>query len=651
MSALWALVSFDDRPVALADLEAMSQALAAYGSEGLGLWREGAAGMGHRLMCFTPEDRLERQPLAAPEGRYVLVCDGRLDNRPELMQALAIAPADARQWPDSAFVLRAYQRWGEDCAAQLIGALAFVVWDTQQRRLFAASTPGNHRPLFYYHTPRLLVLATRPAGVLACPGVPRALYEPALADFLLHTNLRRSATFYRDLWRLPGGHTLTAQAGEVRVRRYWAPDLSRRILFAHDDDYVQAFKALFERVVSDHLRSLTPVAVMMSGGLDSSSVAATAARQLKERGALLHTFTEVPMPGAYGANLPQRYNDETPFIQAMARLHANLVPTLLQTEGQCFLEHLEELFTCQEAPLYGAANYVWMRAIMQTASQRQVRVVLTGEMGNWTISWGGQGVLCDYIRQGQLRTAWREARALARHGQARSGWRVLLSRGLGPLLPGGLWAALMSLRSPHSLSDYSALRLVYAEAQGIPAQTALANYRMRPITNDRQARYEVLTHSPVGLHRSAWRAQWGVDVRDPTGDQRLIEYCLAIPARQFLHQGQPRWLIRRAMADRLPPEILWNTQRGLQASDWFDRLSARRTEIGHLLLQLEHHTLARRALDLDRLRSLLEHWPAPQVSDTRLSRDYHLLFQEALMAGGFLLWFHARYGGDDRAHV
>src|SRR5919199_5980109 len=121
MGAIFGLVRLNSQPVSAAEMERMNVALAAHGPDGNGIWTKGQVGLGQRLMRFTPEDRFERQPLLSADGQRVLVSDGRIDNRPELMRALYITPAQARELPDSAFILSAYEKWSDDCARHLIG--------------------------------------------------------------------------------------------------------------------------------------------------------------------------------------------------------------------------------------------------------------------------------------------------------------------------------------------------------------------------------------------------------------------------------------------------------------------------------------------------------------------------------------------------
>ncbi len=150
MSAIFGIVHFDGQPVAEGDLNLMSAALAVHGPDGNGVWLEGRVGLGQRLARFTPEDCFERQPAVDAEGQRVLVSDARIDNRPELMEELGIPPAEARELPDSAFILRAYDKWGADCARHLVGAFVFALHDLKERSVLIVRSPLGERALFYH---------------------------------------------------------------------------------------------------------------------------------------------------------------------------------------------------------------------------------------------------------------------------------------------------------------------------------------------------------------------------------------------------------------------------------------------------------------------------------------------------------------------
>ncbi len=135
---------------------------------------------------------------------------------------------------------------------------------------------------------------------------------------------------------------------------------------------------------------------------------------------------------------------------------------------------------------------------------------------------------------------------------------------------------------------------------------------------------------------------YGVDMRSPTADVRLAEFCLALPEEQYFRDGMPRSLIRRAMAGRLPPAVLANRKRGLQAADWFERLVGARTQVAATLADLETSDLAQHFLDLKRMRRLFDDLPSYKADSLSDYVALHSVLQGGLMLGSFLRWFEQK---------
>jgi asparagine synthase (glutamine-hydrolysing) len=288
VSAIFGLVRQDDGQVDRRDLENMSRALTVHGAYGGASWAVRTAGLGQRLTRLTPEDRFEQQPVVSVDGRLTLVFAGRLDNRPELLSELGRGPSAAEVTPDSAILLRALERWGQACVSHLIGDFAFAVWDARQQQLFLARSPLGVHPILYSCGASTFAFATMPKGLFALPFVSRELDSERLADFLVSAPADPEGAFYRGIRRLPAGHCMWVSKRRQEVRRYWARPAETDE--AADSTCVETVRSLFDRAVSDRLRCISSVGVMMSGGLDSASVAASAAESLgNER---LSTFTE-----------------------------------------------------------------------------------------------------------------------------------------------------------------------------------------------------------------------------------------------------------------------------------------------------------------------------------------------------------------------
>jgi len=187
---------------------------------------------------------------------------------------------------DAELILEAYKEWGEDCVKHLIGDFAFAIWDNRQQRFFCARDHFGVKPFFYAHTADGFVFS-RTLNELRSE-VSDTLNEIAIGDYLLFgVNQNQSTTIFKGIQRLPPGHTLTVSNGEVKIRRYWTLSESNEVRFKDPESYVERFTELLSRAVADLLPT-DRVAIMMSGGLDSTSLAAIARNHSP-----VHAFTVV----------------------------------------------------------------------------------------------------------------------------------------------------------------------------------------------------------------------------------------------------------------------------------------------------------------------------------------------------------------------
>jgi asparagine synthase (glutamine-hydrolysing) len=645
MSAIFGIVHFDGKPVAQAELELMNNALAAHGPDGNGVRIERHVGLGQRLMRFTPEDCLERQPAVDAGGQLVLVSDARIDNRPELMDELGIPHMEARELPDSAFILRACQRWGFDGPRHLVGAFVFALYDLRAQTVLIARSPMGERSLFYHEAAGSLAFASAPKGLFALPFVPRGINAQSIADLLTYAAKEPGSSLFSGIRRLQPGHSIIAGRDGFEERRYHMLEGLQEIRFSHDRDYVEAFSELFDLVIKRQMRSLTPAGVSMSGGLDSTAIAAVMAEELGRKGERLQTFTEVPPAGFRGAVPKGRYADETPFVQAMARMYGNIDLHFVHSSPEAYLNGLDGFFEAIEAPVRNASNRPWIEAILHEASGRSVRTLMTGVPGNVVFSYAGEGLLEQLVQKGKWRQALHEAGALASRGGSRSTLRTLVSGGVMPLAPDWVWHALqrrkagwrdVAARPPWH--DYSPVRLEFARAQRVEerARAKGEDFRFRS-SGKHRARFLLQQADPHSDVRRGDEAMFGVQKLDPGSDERLVEFCLSIPEDQYLRDGQPRWLIRRAMAGRLPVEVLDNRLRGQQSANWTRSITSARARLEALLGRIERSALAAEVIDLPRMGRLLE-----QIQDVRTNIDTATSCRETLdrglMVGSFLAW-------------
>lgn len=636
MTAIAGIVQLDRAPVERATLERMRNLLQPYGRDAQHIQQMPGAGFLRTLLRTTPEDALDRQPLVHAESQTLVLFDGRLDNREELSQALGIATAEQRLMADSAIAMQACLRWDSACVDRLLGDFALACWQPGTRRLWLARDPLGTRPLYWHRTPERFAFATLPKALFAIPGVERAVCEERLHDYLCLLPMIGPESFFRDVYRVEPGQILVLDGERLETRRYHRWDPERELRLPSDDDYLDAFAEQVERAVACRLRANGPIASHLSSGFDSSTVTALAARQLAARGEGLSAYTAVPRAGFDGPVPKGRHADEGPGARALAARFPNIAHHLIHPDGTAPVDLLEESVETLDRPPLNPCNMVWMEAIQTDAARRGAKVLLTGQMGNMTLSYTGEQYLPWLFGHGRWTTWWREVLALKRRQRRR--WRGLLALSIGPYLPPALWAALERLRGEQqwTLSDYTAIHPTFMRRMDHAARVRATGWDLsyRPWANGRHMRIAVLERLDNGDYSTAANAA-GLETRDPTADRRLIEFCLAVPDQQYLRAGQTRWLLQRLMGKILPPEILTARTKGLQAADWYEA-------VGESLPRLREEIARQQSkgvgayLDLDRLTASLDDWPTAGWAEQATIQRYRLKLLRGLSVGIFV---------------
>ncbi|PYN44096.1 MAG: asparagine synthetase B, partial [Candidatus Rokuibacteriota bacterium] len=314
MSGLAGVYGLDGRPVDVSLLRRLTEAVAHRGPDGEGYWTDGAIGLGHRIARTTPESLGEKQPLLDERGALCLVLDGRVDNRAELAAWLRAAGVHLRTDTDAELVLQSYALWVDGCASRIVGDFAFAIWDRRRRRLFCARDPLGTRPFYYRDDGPTFMWGSELRQLLDTLPLDPEPNEGVLGEYLSSRLVDSRETLYRGILRLSPGHVLTVEDGCVRTTRYFDVDPRREIRYRSDDEYAEHFREIFREAVRCRLRSVTPVAVFLSGGLDSSSIVGAAARLVRDG--------HVAGPGfeTYSLDFTRPAADERSWVDDVARM-------------------------------------------------------------------------------------------------------------------------------------------------------------------------------------------------------------------------------------------------------------------------------------------------------------------------------------------
>ncbi|TIQ33734.1 MAG: lasso peptide isopeptide bond-forming cyclase [Mesorhizobium sp.] len=537
-----------------ADIQRMLAHMRHRARDGSSWWTTGSVALGHAWLNTTGENG--PGPLTMAGGKLAITADCRLDNSDELLARLG---AGDQPVTDAMLLLQAYLTWGEACPTYLQGDFAFAIWDAERRALFCARDHFGIKPFHYHSSAKRFAFASEIGPLLALDGVGTRISEHQISGFLAGLPDDPQSTQYAEIFRLPARHILTVTDSQVTLRPYWQVEPSPRPL---RPDATEEFRHLFSQSVRNRMRGTPAVGAMLSGGLDSSSIAGVAGLQAAaEHRPRLKTFSLVFDKGS-----PM---DEKPFIDAVLDRH-RLDGTMISVGNYAPFAEFERILEEQEGTFL-APGLSLTRSIYRTAGAKGVKVLLDGHGGDEVVS-HGHGLLHELANAGRWLALWRELHGAS--GTYGEGMLAMYFRFLtvyGPAWRIARWRNRMNRL-------LSRLRLKTAAQTRVPAWGALVNTDLARRTDlvDRfhRAGYmppsvsasEALTHRWVlstGLVPHAFEvldkaaANFGVEPRYPFWDKPLVEFCLALPGEEKLRNGFGRHVLRRAMEGVLPPAVQW----------------------------------------------------------------------------------------------
>jgi len=541
-------------------LRQMNERLAHRGADDSGQWlnESGNVGLAHRMLWSTEESLQEKLPQEKPG--YSLTADARIDNRTELIEQLSLVAQPGQVITDSDLILAAYGQWGEDCPDHLLGDFAFALWDEREQKLFCARDIMGVRPFVYHHSDEQFAFASEIKALFCLEQIPRRLNPRRIAQLLTRALDERDVTLYQEIYRLPAAHCLTVAPGVFKLRRYWQLDPEFELKLGSDAEYAAEYKRIFDEAVRCRMRSAFPIGSMLSGGLDSSSIACTAKDWLKVNTPenppeKLHTFS------TQFNHLPQAQKkliDETFFVHKVLD-QGGFEPHFIDGDQLNPLANYDELFA-QNDECFFAPNLYYNRAWYERAQKHNVRVVLDGVDGDSTVS-HGHSYMHELMKRGHWVEFAREAKCYARL----TGFTTLFIMwewGLQSLIPMGVW---------RRYQDWQAKRNPSWQAKGLNANFAngldLAREQIDsgreqfdrlPINTARHAHWHSLNS---GLIQYAIEtadkvaAAYQVELRFPFCDRRLMEFCVSLPPDQKFKRGVTRLIHRRGMQGVMPDEL------------------------------------------------------------------------------------------------
>jgi asparagine synthase (glutamine-hydrolysing) len=531
-------------PIERALLQSLVNFISYRGPDARECWVDGSIGLGHAMLRTTHESLGERQP-ASLDRRFWIAADARLDGREELIAELRrcgrVVPSNA---PDSELILHAYAAWGTPCVEHLRGDFSFAIWDARNKHLFCARDHFGIKSFYYVQRGDLFLFSNTLNCVRIHPEVPVELNDAAIGDFLLFgLNCDNATTSFRNIQRLPPAHSISLSPEGFKIRRYWTPPTDGRIRYSKPEEYVENFRSLLKAAVEDRLR-LDRVGILLSGGLDSSSVAAVA-KEGSAKGAQttdIRCYTHV-----FESLIPDR---EGEYARECGEFLHLPVKFIASDETQLFEGWDDPGFSLPE-PVEDPLFACFLDSCRNVSAD--CRVLLSGE-----------GV--DNLLHFQM---WPYAEDLRRNGE----WQRLLTE-----MANYLWVRPFPWRGIRTR-----MKRIIGKDPDMPVFPTWLNQEFLRRAN-LKARWKELREHPVmpsrhpivpKAHASLSLPHWTrmfeqdnagltpypLEVRYPFLDLRIVNYILALPPFPWFFE---KLLLREAMAERIPERVRMRPKTPLQ---------------------------------------------------------------------------------------
>jgi asparagine synthase (glutamine-hydrolysing) len=600
-------------------LATMNRQITHRGPDDDGFFVEGNVGLAMRRLSII-DLKTGHQPLANEDESLWIVFNGEIYNHAELRADLERLGHRYRTRSDTETIVHLYEQYGRDCVKYLRGMFAFAIWDRRRKILFAARDRLGIKPFYYRYDANTFLFGSEIKTVLSYPGIRAELNAGALAEYLAFGYLVGSGTMFAGIDKLPPGHTLEVDAaGHLKTECYWDLTVPVDAEVGPQEYYVNTYRELLEACVSSHLMSDVPLGVFLSGGLDSSAVAALTTKIRREP---IETFSV-----GYG----EEAFSELPYARQVAK-HIGSRHHEVRLSREEFFASLPALIWHEDEPIVWPSS-VSLYFVAKLARER-VTVVLTGEGSDETLG-------------GYMRYAWTLANSRmdrVYRSLSPAFFRQWIRDGIGSgLLPAGLRRRLehtflgrdgASWPSFYFDNFYSAFSAI--------EQGELLTSRARELSGNAYAGSMAYWDKSSGdlLHRLLYTdirtymvellmkqdqmsMAASIESRVPFLDHLLVEFTARIPARYSIQGLSGKHILKLAVQDLLPHSIVHRRKMGFP-TPWAYWLAGPQLDDLESLM-LEPRTLERGLIERDAVRRLFaEHRAGRRDNGDRIWRLLNL---------------------------
>lgn len=542
--------------VAPEELRRLNDAIFHRGPDEEGFYHHEQIGMAMRRLSIIDLSS-GQQPISNEDGTLWIVYNGEIYNYLELRAELERRGHRFKTKSDTEAIVHAYEEYGVDCPSKLNGMFGFAIWDTRRRSLFLSRDRLGKKPLYYYAGRDRFIFASEMKSILQAQGVPRRISPEALDLYLTYEYVPAPHTILADLKKLPAGHSLLIKAdGKTELRRYW--DLHFRENGYHSAELQQGLVELLQDAVKIRLMSEVPLGAFLSGGIDSSCIVALMARAMDQP---VKTFSIGFEEGSY---------NELHYAREIARHYRTDHKEFILRPNA--LELTEKLVRHLDEPLGDFS--IFPTYLVSKMAREHVTVVLSGD--------GGDELFAGYdaYRADRMYRAYRRLPAFVRHGLVSPAAKLLPPTEKKKGAFNKIKRFVEGTQYPEDLQHVRWMiflaaqekRLLYGEAlRAVDMQHGAHDFMRRHFQHadsqdeiNRQLYVDIKTYLcddiMVKVDRMSMAAS--LEARAPFLDYRVVEYAATIPSALKLRGKQTKWILKQAMAELLPPQIIKRGKEG-----------------------------------------------------------------------------------------
>ncbi len=592
-------------------LTAMRDVITHRGPDDAGIFIDENIGLAHRRLSIVDVNH-GHQPMYNSDKSLAIIYNGEVYNHKDYRAELESKGYKYQTNCDTETILYLYEEYGEKCLEKLRGMFAFAIWDKRKNELFVARDRLGIKPLYYVHDDEgNLFYASEIKSLLAANAVRPELNYNALPDQLANHGTSYDETLFAGVKRLLPGHFLTWSDGKIKIEKYWDVSFEPKIVEKSDAEYVEEWREKFKESVKLRLMADVPLGMFLSGGIDSSAICAMMSEMVDEP---IKTFS---------VGFAEREANEFEYARIVSKAFKTEHHEITITPEQFFAE-LPNLIWHEDEPL-GFIASVPLYFVSKLA-QKHVKVVLTGEGSDEILAGYGRYaktlMLMQYGETYQsltpqfLRSAVKTGVSALPKSINRKLSRTFLTRESDPenlffdnfaIFPKKMQKELLTDKTKNRIADLNPYKIQnrwFGENDG-------ENLLDKILYADTKTYLQELLMKQDQMSMAA-----SIESRVPFLDHELVEFTSRMPTKMKLRGKTTKWILREAMKDILPHEILHRSKMGfpVPVGKWFRR------EFRHIIEEfvLSKRTLSRGIFNSDFVRDLVEKHYAGENHDERL---------------------------------